>query len=205
MAGTCCDAHVILRGRPFSSTSTTGLPVATAASRSCCCRPGSVSVEREARSPLMFCASPSTSTATCGLLHQIDGMIELRIPLCVGLQRRLRAGKLAVEDRGLAALDLHALCPRHGCVRTEALADTFKHRDCVGGMPGQTPRTHNVRLRIRQRPNHRNRFERLTERKQTALIAQQHGGSFRRYSGCLPLFGSDKFCRRLRRDRHTDG
>ena len=44
--------------------STTGVPVATTACSSASCPPGSSRLEREAASPIMFCHSPRTSTAT---------------------------------------------------------------------------------------------------------------------------------------------
>ena len=51
-------------GRPFITSSTTGVPVATTAWSSSSCRPGSSSEDRDAASPIMFCHSPTTTTAT---------------------------------------------------------------------------------------------------------------------------------------------
>src|SRR5438477_442056 len=53
-----------MRGRPFMSTSTTGVPVAATASNSCSWTPGNPSDERLAASPLMSPRSPSTRIAT---------------------------------------------------------------------------------------------------------------------------------------------
>jgi len=44
--------------------STTGVPVATTACSSASCPPGSSRLERDAASPIMFCHSPKTTTAT---------------------------------------------------------------------------------------------------------------------------------------------
>ena len=49
-------------GRPARSTSTTGLPVATAASSICCWMPGRSSVARDAASLLMLAISPMAAT-----------------------------------------------------------------------------------------------------------------------------------------------
>src|SRR6266850_321410 len=64
IAATCSAAHSRIKGRPFMSTSTTGVPVAATASSSCCCTPGRPRYARLAASPLMSCRSPSTRIAT---------------------------------------------------------------------------------------------------------------------------------------------
>ena len=64
MAGTRVLAQLMSSGRPLSSTSTTGLPVATTASSRACWLPCSASDATEAASPLMLARSPSTSTTT---------------------------------------------------------------------------------------------------------------------------------------------
>ena len=51
-------------GRPFISTSTSGLPVAARRLTRCACSPGSVMSERAAASPLWPAASPTTATIT---------------------------------------------------------------------------------------------------------------------------------------------
>ena len=46
------------------TSATTGVPVATTACSSSSWRPGSSSDDRDAASPIMFCHSPTTTTAT---------------------------------------------------------------------------------------------------------------------------------------------
>jgi hypothetical protein len=75
----------MLRGRPFSSTSTTGLPIACTALSSSSCRPGKSSEPREANSPAMSAFSPSTMIDLVGGLGGGHGRMERRL----GIFRRL--------------------------------------------------------------------------------------------------------------------
>ena len=64
IAGTFSAAQRRSSGRPFMTSNTVGVPVATTACSSSSWRPGSSSDDREAASPIMFCHSPATTTAT---------------------------------------------------------------------------------------------------------------------------------------------
>ncbi len=54
-----------------------GVPVATTACSSSSCRPGRSSEERDAASPIMFCHSPTTTTATSASVAERDRRGEL--------------------------------------------------------------------------------------------------------------------------------
>ena len=69
IAAQCAAAHSMASGRPLTTTSTTGVPVATTASRSSCWRPRNPSVERSRNSPVVESSvsperSPRTTIAT---------------------------------------------------------------------------------------------------------------------------------------------
>ena len=115
-----------------------GLPVATAASRSCCCLPGRSSEEREARSPLMLWSFAENEDGDVGLVDEVDGVMELGVALGVGVQGGLGAGELRVEDGGLFALDFDALGEWMSCRRRKRCAHAFEDGDgvCRGGRRG---------------------------------------------------------------------
>ena len=92
IAGTCSAAQRRSSGRPFITSSTVGVPVATTACSSSSWRPGSSRDDREAASPIMFCHSPSTTTATSasvGDLHRA-GELGVRVEPLRVLRRRCR-------------------------------------------------------------------------------------------------------------------
>ncbi len=64
MAGTCSAIQGMVSGRPLTSTTTVGVPVAWIAFTKSSCRPGRSSEAREAASPLISADSPTTTMAT---------------------------------------------------------------------------------------------------------------------------------------------
>src|SRR3954469_8475646 len=86
MADACCSAQLTSSALPANSTSTTGLPTATTASSSCCCRPVSCksSLSPAASellaspcSPSICALRPSTSSVTSARLASKTASVKL--------------------------------------------------------------------------------------------------------------------------------
>ena len=148
MAGTCSAAQEISSGRPFTSTRTTGLPVAETASSSSSCPFESLREDREAYSPLIRSISPRTRTATSlcasqgygigdGLLRFLSGRRRLFLHHCgqsnaskgEGISRRM-VRAVRVTLRGLQSR-LFPGCPARRYVGS-GLLSAPRHREQVG-------------------------------------------------------------------------
>ena len=112
--------------------------------------------------------------ADVGLFDEVDGVGELGVALGVGRHFGLFAVELAIKDRGLFAFDLDAGSVGD-CGCAEALAQAVQDGDGVGGMAGEAPRAHDVRLGIGEGADEGNGFGGGCERKDAAFVAQQDG------------------------------
>ena len=77
VAGACSASHSSVSGRPVKSTSTpTGLPVATSAFNNSCCTSGMPICDRLLLSPLISEASPSAATTTSAFGRRGERLVE---------------------------------------------------------------------------------------------------------------------------------
>ena len=175
MAGTFSAAHLRSSGRPFITSSTTGVPVSTTARRRSSWRPGSSSEDRDAASPIMFCHSPSTTTATSAARAASTAR-------CSSAASSKSAGSSGAFPPNMSNIDGNTRCagrtPGTYCTSTrvpDPAPDPFQHGDRLGEVEVEAPRPEVSRRESASGPMHRDRRRRrVVQRQQPALVAEQH-------------------------------
>jgi hypothetical protein len=98
IAATCSAAHERSSGRPFTSTSAIGFPIAATSSNNSCCPFDNVNDDREAASPLIMSSSAKTSTST-SLCFADATASSLALPYEVKFQRSFLRGSWRAPSR----------------------------------------------------------------------------------------------------------
>ena len=172
------------------TSSTTGVPVATTACSSSSWRPGSSSDDREAASPIMFCHSPATTTATSAPRARSTARWN-------SASSSNPSGSSGVFPPNMSNIDGNTRCTtRHaaGVIDPHAVAgpgaDAVQHGDRLVEVEVEDPRPEGVALGVGQRPDDRDRAQAAgVERQQVALVAQQHRRPLRGDAGHLAVRG----------------
>ena len=139
-----------------------GVPVATTACSSSSCRPGSSSDDRDAASPIMFCHSPTTTTATSASRGELDRAGELGVVVEALGVRPARCRRTCRTSTGTCAA--RPADPRR--VRRRATpspsrgADALEHGDGLVEVEVEDPRPEGVAAGVGERAEHRDRVER---------------------------------------------
>ena len=199
IAGTFSAAQPMLSGRPFKSTSTTGLPSATTALSSSSCRPGRSSEAREAASPAMSAFSPSTITINIRIARRGHSRLEGSL----GLLGRLHG--LLVDSRHHLVEKRYDVAPDLGAGGVLQLSLPAAWR----AMPSSTvtaagvwPKTIHepsvASIELARGPITATFFRSLGERQEPAFVPQQHHRTLRSEACFLAVLRQCDNLRQLR-------
>ena len=160
IAGTCSAAQRRSSGRPFITSSTTGVPVSTTACSSSSWRPGSSSEERDAASPIMFCHSPDHDHGDVGLAGECRRRAGTRRP-----RRTLRGPPAGCRRTCRTSTGTPAAptgTPGAYSTRTSSPTlrpDAVQHGHRLVQVEVEDPGPEGVALGVGQRPDHRDRAQ----------------------------------------------